>query len=557
MSIDAPVSIGRPIDNVLSYVLDENQRVVPVGVVGELYLGGICVSPGYINLPDQTEMRFIPNPFVADGGLMYRTGDSARVTPEGNIQILGRLDTQVKLKGYRVELDEVAEVITQHPLVKEAAAIVKDKVHLVGYFTPANVDIVELETFVAGMLPVYMVPSVWVGLDEMPISTNGKIDKKALEALKIDIFVDELESEPERRMAEIWATVLDVNIAEIGRNSSFFTLGGDSISALRVIAECARHGIASTVAELFKVSTLSRFAARTNSQADWTWPPVSVIQDVIDEIASTWSTALELTTFVIYPVTPLQAGMVYQTIQMPTAYVMHLPIALTDDVDAENAINAFLELVRRNEILRTTFVTTTKGIFQIIRQDTEFFEVNQVAVPSLDDFLESTYCRGFAIGDQCFCRLTILTTPSERYALVTMHHALYDGWSTSMIVSDFLSLLDGQDVTDRPPFRNVIDYIEAQNKEETESFWRTYLDGTTSHPLTLGKADTEECASSLSLVSSVSMNDLTALTKEYSSTVAVLAKLAWAATLRKYTRSNDVVFGQVMANRDIPVSGAD
>ncbi|KAH9117965.1 hypothetical protein AeMF1_008674 [Aphanomyces euteiches] len=488
---------------------------------------------------------------------MYRTGDSARVTPEGNIQILGRLDTQVKLKGYRVELDEVAEVITQHPLVKEAAAIVKDKVHLVGYFTPANVDIVELETFVAGMLPVYMVPSVWVGLDEMPISTNGKIDKKALEALKIDIFVDELESEPERRMAEIWATVLDVNIAEIGRNSSFFTLGGDSISALRVIAECARHGIASTVAELFKVSTLSRFAARTNSQADWTWPPVSVIQDVIDEIASTWSTALELTTFVIYPVTPLQAGMVYQTIQMPTAYVMHLPIALTDDVDAENAINAFLELVRRNEILRTTFVTTTKGIFQIIRQDTEFFEVNQVAVPSLDDFLESTYCRGFAIGDQCFCRLTILTTPSERYALVTMHHALYDGWSTSMIVSDFLSLLDGQDVTDRPPFRNVIDYIEAQNKEETESFWRTYLDGTTSHPLTLGKADTEECASSLSLVSSVSMNDLTALAKEYSSTVAVLAKLAWAATLRKYTRSNDVVFGQVMANRDIPVSGAD
>ncbi|CAK5108151.1 unnamed protein product [Aphanomyces euteiches] len=160
------ISIGNPVANVNSYVLDDLQRPVPIGVIGELYLGGVCVSPSYINLPEETATRFLPDPFT--GGRMFRTGDVARLLSNGKMEVLGRQDSQVKLKGYRIELDEVAEAMMQHPRVITAAAIVKNKTQLIGYFTPADVSAVELRQVVADVLPMYMVPSIWVGLDNMP-----------------------------------------------------------------------------------------------------------------------------------------------------------------------------------------------------------------------------------------------------------------------------------------------------------------------------------------------------------------------------------------------------
>ncbi|KAF0712100.1 hypothetical protein As57867_004904, partial [Aphanomyces stellatus] len=185
LHIHSPITIGQPISNTNAYILDKNRNTLPVEFVGEIYLSGICVSPGYINLPSQTEERFIPDPFVGGSQMMFRTGDLGRILPNGKFEVLGRKDNQVKLKGYRIELDEVAEAMLHHPQVVTAAAIVKDKTHLVGYFSPANVSSDELIEVVASRLPVYMVPAVWVGLDVMPQNANGKIDKKALEALDV------------------------------------------------------------------------------------------------------------------------------------------------------------------------------------------------------------------------------------------------------------------------------------------------------------------------------------------------------------------------------------
>ncbi|CAK4685377.1 unnamed protein product, partial [Aphanomyces euteiches] len=155
------ISIGPVIPNVNCYVLDDNKRQVPVGVVGEIYLGGICVSPEYINLPKQTAERFLDDPFVPGGGRMFRTGDYGRLLPNGRFEMHGRKDSQVKLKGYRIELEEVGEAMMRHPNVTAAAAVVKDKTHLVGYFTPPSVDVEELRALVASYVPVYMVPAVW------------------------------------------------------------------------------------------------------------------------------------------------------------------------------------------------------------------------------------------------------------------------------------------------------------------------------------------------------------------------------------------------------------
>ncbi|KAF0707884.1 hypothetical protein As57867_006493, partial [Aphanomyces stellatus] len=144
LTSSSTVHIGSTISNVNSYILDNQQSIVPLGVIGEIYSSGICVSPGYINLPSQTEERFIPDPFVGGSQMMFRTGDLGRILPNGKFEVLGRKDNQVKLKGYRIELDEVAEAMLHHPQVVTAAAIVKDKTHLVGYFSPANVSSDEL-----------------------------------------------------------------------------------------------------------------------------------------------------------------------------------------------------------------------------------------------------------------------------------------------------------------------------------------------------------------------------------------------------------------------------
>ncbi|CAK4498974.1 unnamed protein product, partial [Aphanomyces euteiches] len=199
-------------------------RQVPVGVVGEIYLGGICVSPGYINLPEQTAERFLDDPFVSGGGRMFRTGDYGRLLPNGNFEVQGRKDSQVKLKGYRIELEEIGEAMMRHPQVTAAAAIVKDKTHLVGYFTPATVNVDDLRSLVSSYLPVYMMPAVWVGLDSMPQNVNGKTDRLALEAMDVIVKMETLTSDAERRLAKLWSQMLNVDTNKIGRTTSFFAL---------------------------------------------------------------------------------------------------------------------------------------------------------------------------------------------------------------------------------------------------------------------------------------------------------------------------------------------
>ncbi|CAK4637495.1 unnamed protein product [Aphanomyces euteiches] len=367
------ISIGNPVANVNSCVLDDLQRPVPIGVIGELYLGGVCVSPSYINLPEETATRFLPDPFT--GGRMFRTGDVARLLSNGKMEVLGRQDSQVKLKGYRIELDEVAEAMMQHPRVITAAAIVKNKTQLIGYFTPADVSTVELRQVVADVLPMYMVPSIWVGLDNMPQNVNGKTDKKALEAMDIVLEVATPETDEEKQMAQVWANVLNISVDDIGRNSSFIELGGDSISAIKVVAACSVLGLSISTAQLFKGAILSRVAEISTKLGCTIWPSVNLEKEVIDEVTESWSRKLNLDHFIVYPATPLQASMMYATLNNSSSYVIQIPVALEKNTTTDRLAIAFKQLVERHEILRTTFLTSTSGIVQVIRSDIVGLEV--------------------------------------------------------------------------------------------------------------------------------------------------------------------------------------
>lgn len=169
-----PVSIGKPMANTHHYIVDKNLELVPFGVVGELIIGGAGVSLGYLNRPDLTAERFLPNHFLNDGSKMYRTGDLCRWTEDGELQIMGRMDDMVKVKGYRIELDEVSAAITRHPDITNATVIVKDDV-LVAFFSPAQIPVSSLRDFVGDILPHYMIPATFVALDDFPLNTNGKV----------------------------------------------------------------------------------------------------------------------------------------------------------------------------------------------------------------------------------------------------------------------------------------------------------------------------------------------------------------------------------------------
>ncbi|KAI8891953.1 hypothetical protein BC833DRAFT_533489 [Globomyces pollinis-pini] len=251
------ITIGRPLPNTVQYIVDKELNLVPFGVPGELVIGGTGVSMGYLNRPDLTAERFIQNSFTNDGGLIYRTGDLCRWTSEKKIQILGRLDDMVKVKGYRIELDEVSIAIISHNSVTAAKTIVKDDM-LLSFVTPLTADIEQIRDMLSDKLPVYMIPSKFIALESFILNSNGKIDKAVLLNMKIDTSVELPIMTDEIEMADIWAKILKVDKSKIGRHSSFFELGGDSIIAIQLVMEVRRRGYELSTSTVFKASTLAR-----------------------------------------------------------------------------------------------------------------------------------------------------------------------------------------------------------------------------------------------------------------------------------------------------------
>ncbi len=272
--------IGSPIANTQIYILDNHQMLVPIGIPGELHIGGAGVARGYLNRPELTVAKFIPNPFVDFGwdsnnpkseARLYKTGDLARYLPDGNIEYLGRIDNQVKIRGFRIELGEIEAVLAQYPDVRENAVIVHeisqtDK-RLVAYFVPHKGQLIEntaLRDFLKERLPDYMIPSALVTLEALPLTPNGKIDRRALSQLSVNRKVSKEQlvaprTPEEELLAGIWADVLGVE--RVGVHDNFFELGGDSIISIQVISRANQAGdLQLTPRQLFQHQTIAELA---------------------------------------------------------------------------------------------------------------------------------------------------------------------------------------------------------------------------------------------------------------------------------------------------------
>jgi amino acid adenylation domain-containing protein len=266
------VPIGWPIHNIRLHVLDAHLQPVPMGVVGELYIGGVGLARGYWNRPELTAERFIPDPFGTEpGGRLYRTGDLARYLPDASIDFLGRADHQVKIRGFRIELGEVEVALRQHPEVREAVVVAREDSpgvkRLVAYVTGekgAKPSVEALRTHLKQRLPEHMVPSVMLVLEALPLSPNGKVDRKSLPAPGLVTAEPSRDTAPlspvEELLAGIWRQVL--NLPRVGREDDFFVLGGDSILSLRIVARANTAGLAINVKQLFQNPTIAGLAAQ-------------------------------------------------------------------------------------------------------------------------------------------------------------------------------------------------------------------------------------------------------------------------------------------------------
>ncbi len=262
--------IGGPIPDLELYILDHHGEPVPIGVPGELCVGGAGVARGYLNRPELTAERFIPHPFSAKAGArLYRSGDLARYLPDGSIDFLGRIDQQVKIRGFRIELGEIEAALTQHPDVREAVVVVREdrpgEKRLVAYVVPRpthGLEVGELRRYLGERLPDYMVPAAWVRVDHLPLTTNGKLDRAALPApewtAREAAYVAPRRPY-ERQLADIWARVLQVE--QVGIEDNFFELGGDSILSLQVVARANQAGLRLTPRQLFECPTVAQLAA--------------------------------------------------------------------------------------------------------------------------------------------------------------------------------------------------------------------------------------------------------------------------------------------------------
>lgn len=430
------VPIGKPIDNMQLYILDNEKQVVPIGVIGKLYISGVGVARGYVNDFRLNKEKFIPNPFIS-GQRMYDTGDLARWLPDGNIEFLGRKDFQVKIRGYRIELGEIEANISQfspsiRQVVAEAKEVNGEKV-LVAYYTKDEdtlIDKTELREYLQSKLPEYMVPGFFVELDSIPLTPNGKIDRKALPSVTGEDLIRREYVVPrnttEEKLAEIWQEVLGVE--KVGITDNFFELGGHSLMVAQVLNRIHQN-------LSMQVSFKDFFASPTIE---------GITKKLIGKVYAPIPKAAEQES---YPLTPSQQRLwvLSQLEGGSQAYNMPAVVTLRGELNEEYFEKAFQSLIDRHEILRTSF-KSDKGTGEIRQYITPKEEVH-FTIEVLDyvgrheseveDYLQTANNEAFNLEASPLIRATLLKRDNEEHLFfLSMHHIIGDGWSTEVLVSE-------------------------------------------------------------------------------------------------------------------------
>ncbi len=579
----ARITIGRPIANTRLYILDPHDNPVPIGVTGELVVGGAGVARGYLNRPDLTADRFRPDPFSSEpDARFYRTGDLVRYLPDGQVEFLGRVDHQVKIRGYRIELGEIEAVLQQHPQVQTAIVllrqehnvVVTEEKHLVAYLTPLRqqtIDLESVEEFLRQKLPDYMIPSTYVLLEKLPLTSSGKIDRRALPAPDKSLRARPLvppRTLTEEMIVDIWSQVLPAS--PIGRDDNFFFLGGHSLLAARVINRLRQTFAADLPLRLlFEEPTVARLAARLeqfNASADHPWTPI---------LPAPRHQPLPLSSAQqrIWFLEQFEPGSAYN---VPSALHLSGPLHIAA---LEQSIAAIL---RRHEILRTTFTVAGGEPVQIIHPPQPFrFESDAAAAhrwvdletpdrqASLGDLLRQEARRPFDLARGPLWRTMLLRLAEDEHVLFfNIHHAIFDAWSNDILrrelVTYYQAFVQGQ-AWEMPALPiQYADYAIWQRRRLDEAalaaqldYWRQKLSGElptlelpADHPrppLVTFNGDIARFHLPENLAQS-----LKTLSQAEGATLFMTLLAAFKVWLYRHTNQPDIIVGSPIANRSHP-----
>ncbi|HEU4881191.1 MAG TPA: amino acid adenylation domain-containing protein, partial [Longimicrobium sp.] len=499
--------IGVPIPDLSLYVLDRHLRPVPAGVAGELFVGGAGVARGYLNRAELTAERFIRDPFSDDADArLYRSGDLARRRADGELEYLGRADQQVKVRGFRIETGEIEAALASHPAVATSAVVVREDApgdrRLVAYVVaaagcdaPASID---LRAHVAATLPDYMVPAAFVAMDALPLTGNGKLDRRALPAPEgaDGAHAAEAYTAPstpaQAALAEVWQEVLGVE--RVGIDDNYFALGGDSIRSVRVVAAARRRGVELSIAEMFRhqtVRALADAAAPAGAEA-----PSLEAAETLEPFAlldPEARRALPDDVEDAYPASQVQLAMLYHTERDPGSlvYLNLNGYRVHTRFDKAAMRQALDRLAARHPVLRTSFdlAAAPEPVQRVHRQvelPLEVADLRHLDADEQNAWFDRERGRGFDWSRAPLMRFHVHLLSDDAFRLVLAeHHALLDGWSVASLMTEllrlYLALRDGTaDPTGAPPAACFRDFVALERRAVaspgSRAFWRGVVD---------------------------------------------------------------------------------
>jgi amino acid adenylation domain-containing protein len=553
-----PQNIGRPSDTTTSYVLKPGTtELAPILVPGELCLGGHQLARGYLNRPEKTKEVFIDNPFGP--GKLYRTGDLVLTCADGSIEMIGRIDFSIKINDQRVDPGESNSIIQLHPQVKDSsvvAASISGRRVLVAVIVPAdetNWDrlLPDIRKKLEDHLPLYMIPFYWLTRKDLPLNINGKVDVPVLSKICEDMGRNGLMQRPresqnqdgedfsteEKIVRDLFADALSIHPANIARHDSFLTIGGTSLDAIKVSSAALKLDLQIHTVQILQGGSISELAKASSPQNGHEVESPSEPFSLAPQNFSIDSSEVED----VFPATPLQEGLIADSILMKTDY-MFLKLFSLEGLPLSELKNAFQIVMDERSLYRTTFVAHGTSFLQLIRKHVDLpWENLAIDLPTY--LHRKREASDFVALHAPLLRVVVL---NQDIVVVETHHALVDSWSYHFLFEDVRTVLSGKKLDVRPSFRKYIEHLGTQQKEPSYQFWKEYMKG--ARPIVL--ETTEHGA----FFSEIEIDfDLKAIESSNPSTAAALLYASWAVILSSWTSSDDVVFIVNVSGREAPL----
>ena len=606
-----PGNIGRGLGAVL-WVTDatDHNRLSPIGAVGELLIEGPILARGYLHDDEKTEAAFIKDPaWLLSGvggrpgrrGRLYKTGDLVRYNADGTLGFVGRKDTQIKLRGQRIELGEIEHSLRQMlPARTEMAAEVitpagKGGQAALAAFVAVSLDEMpqegaegdacnaamrsQLEPIVAGLdeklsdrLPAYMVPSAYIPVRQMPMTASVKTDRKRLREMGSSLSMKQLTAlkatgekkrepltEIERRLQTLWATTLSLDAEKIGASDSFLRIGGDSVTAMQLVALAREQGLSLTVADIFRHPRLYELAQEvklTEDSITGDVAPFSLLDPALDRERGRLDAAMQCNMAAeqiedIFPCTPLQQGLLAMTVKRAGDYVARLLFELQPVTDKERFKRAWEETVATTSILRTRIVDLRdQGLVQVVINERVAWFVGD----DLDAYLRNDEEQCTELGS-ALCQSALIEDRrcDKTFFILTLHHALYDGMSLPLMLEVAQQLYHREELPRPVSFQHFVKHILEIDQDAAASFWQSQL--ASSELVSFPPLPSPTYQPQADDILSFDLNDFSRVGGDI--TISTAVRTAWALLISRYCNSNTAIFGGTVTGRQATVLGVE